>query len=78
MPKNLIVEDVKPSNQGVFDISPKNLITNDIKPKNQLVVRDLTTVSYQVVLGARIPIGLLLALTYPEQAGTVTQWSEKG
>ena len=67
MPKNLLVEDTK----------PKMGLVEDTKPKMDLISRDSITQSYQVVLGAGMPMGLLLAITYPV-AGTVTQWSEKG
>ena len=64
MPKNLLIEDTK----------PKMGLLSDTKPKMGLIPRDSITQSYQVILGAGQPMGLLLAITY-STIGTVTQWS---
>ena len=61
MPRNYIIEDIKPKNEAVIDVLPKNLMGVGESLGDQL---------YEVVLGAGMPIGLLLTLTYPS-AGTV-------
>ena len=62
-----------PKNFSVIDIVPKNEAVIDILPKNMAIDPQTMTRSYQVVIGAGQPIGLLLTLTYPT-TGTVTSW----
>lgn len=62
MPKNSIVEDVKPSGL-VIDIKGKNSLVSDTKPKNSSVFG--ATQAYYLTLQAGQSMGLLLALTYP-------------
>ena len=62
---------VMPKNEAVIDVLPKNKLVEDILPKNLMGVGEsLGDQLYTVVLGAGMPIGLLLTLTYPS-AGTV-------
>ena len=61
---------------SIEDTKPKISLIEDTKPKISALAGNLTQ-SYQVIIGAGQPIGLLLALTYPT-AGTVTQFSEVG
>ena len=58
----------------IIDVKPKAGVMIDVKPKLGNLGENYTR-SYQVVLSAGQPIGLLLTLTYPT-IGTVTQWSE--
>ena len=69
------LEDVKPKVSLIEDTKPKSSI-EDTKPKLSALAGNLTQ-SYQVIINAGQPIGLLLALTYPT-IGTVTQFSEVG
>ena len=70
MPKNLSVIDILPKNLTAIDILPENNAVIDILPKN-MTINSTTEQYYSVVLGRGMPIGLLLALTYPA-AGTVS------
>ena len=58
------IEDVKPKISLIEETKPKSSI-EDTKPKISALAGNLTQ-SYTVVLGAGMPIGLLLSLTYPE------------
>ena len=64
MPNNARIIDTKPLNNLVSDLFPRNGIVFDIKPRNTIAVGDLPGVVR--VLRGGSPIGLLLALTYPQ------------
>lgn len=66
-----------PKNRLVFDETPKNKLVFDEKPNTANMKGEITR-SYNVVINAGMPIGLLLTLTYPINVGTVIQWSEGG
>lgn len=77
MPKVNQVFDEKPVVGAVFDEIPKNKLVFDEKPNTSNMQGELIR-SYNIVINRAMPIGLLLTLTYPENVGTVIQWSERG
>ena len=73
IPKNQQALDVLPRNEAVIDFKPQNEAVIDVLPKNMRIDPQTLTRSYEVVIGAGQPIGLLLTLTYPT-TGTVISW----
>lgn len=70
MPKNEEIIDHKPSMHSVEDTKPKMEAVFDAKP-SVLINTTLASRGEERTLGAGMPIGLLLTLTYPEEI-TVT------
>ena len=66
------VIDVKPVNKLVLDTKPDNFQVLDVKP-NMIKPFSETQVYYSgtTILHAGMPMGLLLAITYPT-VGTIT------
>ncbi len=66
MPKNYLVEEMRPKSFGAFNTKSKNMLILDIKPR--MGIMDMESNQPAVVtrtLYAGMPIGLLLTLTYP-------------
>ena len=64
MANQLSIEDTKPKLGLVEDVKSKFNIVEDTKPKMDTFSR-YTNRTYEVTINAGQPIGLLLALTYP-------------
>ena len=84
-PQNEAVIDVIPKNQQALDVLPRNEAIIDFKPQNEAVIDVLpkmrqfatsdTEQYYTIVIGRGMPIGLLLALTYPSNITISSSYS---
>ena len=65
MPKNYIVQDVKPRKSVVQDVKPSTNLVLDVKSKNKSVGEETKTYFDTKTISIGQPMGLLLSLTYP-------------
>lgn len=64
MSYNANIVNTRPSNQGFRDVNPNNSSFNDVNPKNVMPSIE-TEQYYESTINKGEPMGLLLALTYP-------------
>lgn len=74
-PRNWGVSEEKTKNKIILDDKTKTKVVLDSKPNNKVILIQERERYYDVVLGANMPMGLLLSLTYPTEITVQSSFS---